>query len=359
MDSVKPTGGEAFLWYPHAAMKRSSLALLALLTLATTLACRAAMNLIQADPTEASPSASPNPPATELNGPSECPAETASILEASSPLSQIGGLSLPDAGNPDTSLLVTYPVDGDQIGTPILQNVPDSLAAFQKDSALQSQSWNLFIDLIPAGYRRELEFYQVITDGPGNVLASVEPTPQDPARWILGIDVADAADTKNLVFTLIHEFGHLLTLNSSQVPPDLKVFNHPEDHFIHDQAAAACPGYFTGEGCSLPKSYINTFFDRYWQGSYTEWQKINDLRDDQQREDRLERFYFKYQDRFVDDYAVTNPAEDIAESWTFFVLSPRPDGGTIADQKILFFYEDPGLVQLRAQILQSLCRLNP
>jgi hypothetical protein len=30
----------------------------------------------------------------------------------------------------------------------------------------------------------------------------------------------------------------------------------------------------------------------------------------------------KYKDQFVTDYAVTTPEEDIAESWTFFVLAP-------------------------------------
>ena len=48
-------------------------------------------------------------------------------------------------------------------------------------------------------------------------------------------------------------------------------------------------------------------------------------------------FYQKYKDQFVDDYAVTDPNEDIAETWAFFVLSPKPQGDTIADQKIVVF----------------------
>lgn len=50
------------------------------------------------------------------------------------------------------------------------------------------------------------------------------------------------------------------------------------------------------------------------------------------------------------DYAATNPGEDIAESWTAFILQPKPTGSTIADQKTLFFYDYPELVRLRGQI---------
>ena len=51
------------------------------------------------------------------------------------------------------------------------------------------------------------------------------------------------------------------------------------------------------------------------------------------------------------DYAATNPGEDIAESFTSFVMEPKPDGDTIAEEKVLFFYEYPELVQLRAEIV--------
>jgi hypothetical protein len=61
----------------------------------------------------------------------------------------------------------------------------------------------------------------------------------------------------------------------------------------------------------------------------------------------------------VDDYAVTDPSEDIAETWAFFVLSPKPQGGTVSDQKLLFFYQYPELVQVRGQILQNLCKAHP
>lgn len=40
---------------------------------------------------------------------------------------------------------------------------------------------------------------------------------------------------------------------------------------------------------------------------------------------------------------------------TFFVLSAPPPGNNIAEEKILFFYEYPELVQMRASILANIC----
>ncbi len=43
--------------------------------------------------------------------------------------------------------------------------------------------------------------------------------------------------------------------------------------------------------------------------------------------------------------------EDIAESWTHFVLQPKPAGDTVSEKKVLFFYDFPELVELREEIV--------
>ena len=70
---------------------------------------------------------------------------------------------------------------------------------------------------------------------------------------------------------------------------------------------------------------------------------------------KLRCLYEKYKDQFVTDYAPTSPEEDIAESWSYFVLKPKPGSSTIANRKVLFFYEFPELVALRQQIAHNLC----
>jgi hypothetical protein len=342
-------------------MSRTRILLFGTLILASTLACRAATRLIVPDTPTASP---PSPTATLIPSTptpeAACPAETASILHAADqPGFASGNFPSVDVGDKVDLTLVTYTVSGDKLSDPLLGAIPHNLKKYQSDVPSQQKAWDLFTSLIPADQRQMLAEYQAITDGAGDILAVVEQTPDNPDKWILEIDIADIADTKNLTFTLLHEFGHLLTLNASQVPPDLRVFEHPENDLIYNQEAAACPYYFPGEGCSLRDSYINTFYDRFWTGLYEEWQAIDNIQNDSRRQDKLDAFFQKYNDRFVDDYAVTNVSEDLAETWAFFVLGPEPQGDTIADQKLMFFYQYPELVRLRGQILASLCKVNP
>ncbi|MBK9051223.1 MAG: hypothetical protein IPL78_09985 [Chloroflexi bacterium] len=60
------------------------------------------------------------------------------------------------------------------------------------------------------------------------------------------------------------------------------------------------------------------------------------------------------------DYAATNPAEDIAETFMAFVLEPKPNGDTIAEEKVLFFYQYPELVAItRRDCWPHLCSSAP
>jgi hypothetical protein len=215
------------------------------------------------------------------------------------------------------------------------------------------------VSIIPAEQRVLLSGFFIFTDGAGNHLAAVSQTLEDPTQWILHVDILDSENYYDLTYTLIHEQGHLLTLNADQVPPSDAIFEHPNNKGIYEREAAACPRYFTGEGCSESNSYINQFFDRFWPYIYPDWEKIDLEEDEDTRSSLLRDFYRTYQDQFLSDYAATSPAEDIAESWTFFLLSPKPELTSIANEKILFFYEYPELVELRTQMLTQICMEFP
>ena len=259
---------------------------------------------------------------------------------------------------PEQLYLVSYGVYGDQISDPIFEDVSTDLTAYQEDETRHQEIWETFITLIPTGERDSLAEYAIVTDGNGNNLASVGQTFYDPALWTLEVDIIDSSDKLGLIYTLIHEYAHLLTLGPAQVTPSLPVFKNPDDDDIYYDEVAACPVYFPGEGCSQADSYINAFFNQFWADIYEEWQDINLIENDDAYFDALDDFYYSYEDRFVTDYAATNPEEDIAESFTFFVLSPRPSGNTITEEKLLFFYEYPELVELRDEIINGICSLN-
>jgi len=255
--------------------------------------------------------------------------------------------------------LVTYTVSSDELTGPYYESVSSDLQDEQDDEQSQQQVWDYFTSIIPFEQREIIAEYAIVTDGQGGTLAAVSQTYTDPELWSLQVDIADTANYYDLTYTLVHEFGHLLTLGSTQVPPSLAIFNNPEDDDIYFQEVSACPNYFPGEGCATSDSYINNYYNQFWVDIYDEWNEINLEEDDDIYYEKLDEFYYKYEDRFVTSYAATNPEEDIAESWTFFIFSPQPAGDTIAEQKVLFFYQYPELVELRANILSDMCASFP
>lgn len=255
--------------------------------------------------------------------------------------------------------LVTYQVTGDEISEPVFKAVPIDLKEEQEDSLTQQKVWDYFAALVPEEHRAMVSEFSVLTDGTNNILAAVSQTQEDPTKWTLEVDIADSADTSKLTFTLLHEYGHLLTLNADQVPPDLAVFNNPGDPTVFNHEVSLCPNYFTGEGCSNADSYINRFHLRFWSGIIGEWNAIDQIDNEKLYLEKMTEFQNKYQDQFVNEYAARNPVEDIAETWVYFLLTPKPDGNSIANQKVLSFYEYPELIEIRSQILERLCTIFP
>lgn len=252
--------------------------------------------------------------------------------------------------------MVVYQIDGDTIKSPALvDNLPKALIPYQQDTVSQENIWKYFSAIIPADERKALKEFIIFTDGVGGVLASVEQSSNDPSYWALKVDIADANNPRELTYTLMHEFGHLLSLNSDQVTPNLDLMANPDNQAIYQQAAAACPQFMVSNGCSLPNSYMNLFFQNFWPKIYTQWGKVNAEKDQNNYLTLLGQFYYTYQSQFVSAYSATSPEEDFAETWARFVLGPKPTGKSIANQKVLFFYDFPELVDLRMQIANGIC----
>jgi hypothetical protein len=65
--------------------------------------------------------------------------------------------------------------------------------------------------------------------------------------------------------------------------------------------------------------------------------------------------YVRAPDRFVSEYAATNPGEDIAESFALFILDPKPQTtNTVAREKVAFFYAYPALTAFRTEMRTAL-----
>jgi len=205
--------------------------------------------------------------------------------------------------------------------------VASNLQAFQADTEKHERMWELFTRLVPTNQLHFFTEFEIVY-GNNDLLGYVAPINNDLSQWKMGlaIEAATGLETINLqndfVYTMIHEFAHVLTLNNTQITAGMN----------------NCPDFHTGEGCSKQNSYINRLFQLGWADIYDEFQNANNP----------DEFYFKYEDRFVTDYAATNPGEDVAEVFTtFVVMDDIPTGNTIADQKVKLMYEFPELVQLR------------
>lgn len=333
--------------------------------LLSTLACRAATRLVIPDTPTPVPTATTTPTLTPTPLPTftptvifeaACPSVIAGIMRTVSSDVNLPGKKSDQQLREDGGIfLITYEVSSDEITSPHIERVPEELKEERDDRATHKTIWSYFAALIPEEQRTMVSEFALFTDGNGNHLAAVSPLFSDPEQWTLQVDIRDAKNHSDLTYTLIHEQGHLLTLNAEQVPPSKAIFKFPDNKTVYKQEKDACSQYFTGEGCTEPDSYMNQFFNRFWPYIYEEWEQIDSEEDEDARYDLLQDFYEVHQDQFLSDYAATSPVEDIAESWTYFVLSSKPELTSIANEKILFFYEYPELIDLRTQILKNIC----
>lgn len=123
-------------------------------------------------------------------------------------------------------------------------------------------------------------------------------------------------DTGRLLATLVHEYGHALTLNADQLNPDkLSASMNYHDVSLYRDT-----------------SYMKAFYQRFYA-------------------DGRQRDYASYPEDYVDQYAgESGMHEDIAESFMVFVTSAYPADDSLAAQKVAFFYDYPELTRIRTYI---------
>ena len=210
--------------------------------------------------------------------------------------------------------------------------------------------WNFYADIFQGVSEFSyLKTFIINTDGIENSLASVRLDENNV--WELYIDPVDALkdgkifDEQDFVYSLVHEFGHLLTLNESQADPGI---------YYEDD----CSTVLLQEGCVFEKSYYNQYFMTFWEGDmFDAW--YNDV--DGAGEDAAYYFAIDHPDDFLTNYSSTAPEEDIAEVFANFVLRDKPAATptTVAEEKLVFFYQFSDLVDIRQTIRDNIEQLDP
>ena len=123
-----------------------------------------------------------------------------------------------------------------------------------------------------------------------------------------------------------------------------------ESDFAISESCPADQFYLKPYGeCYHADSYMSLYYKAFLKGYEEQWLHVGY----QTVEERIS-FYEEHKDSFVTTYATIHPLEDIAESFTYFMLTPYNDSPqTVPEEKVNFFYQFPELVEYRAFVLKE------
>jgi len=158
--------------------------------------------------------------------------------------------------------------------------------------------WDTLLEIAGDTYAdADISEFRIYNDLNSDISAFVEEKPDN--TWILGFnregsDIASIHDSDPIVKLLLHEYAH--------------------------------PLFFEEESIS------NDFKRAFWKGEAKQSYRS---------------------ENFVSEYATTNAVEDLVESFVMFVQHDKPEGSTVKDRKVQFFYEYPSLVTLRSKLRES------
>lgn len=214
-----------------------------------------------------------------------------------------------------TNVLASYPVRGGQAD---ITDPEDALV------------WDYLCSILPLEARQKIAEFNLFTDGTSNILAYTSPVQvdgvSDNTRFSISIDYYDVYDENGekrdwskLTYTILHEYGHVLLEDETQVDLTKGTSTHDPATFI--------------EG-----SFRKGFYDAFWSALGDAG--VGD--------------YEANPTRYVSRYGANYFHEDIADTFAVFVLGGQPQGDTVAEEKLRFFWADPDMVALRAAIRQNL-----
>ena len=195
------------------------------------------------------------------------------------PATQLGTAAV-ELGN-DTARIVesvSYRQVVGRVGDVVIVN--GELAAMW---AIVDASW-------PADQRDRLAQLSVVREESRGLVGVVHPSAT--GGWILSLDIADIDDRPLIEETIVHELSHAITLDR-----DVFTFGGVD----------ACSGVAISLGCAEADTILTRFAERFWPEDVA-----STLEDD-----------------FANDYASTAAHEDLAETFTAWVLGWPIEDATV------------------------------
>jgi hypothetical protein len=147
---------------------------------------------------------------------------------------------------------------------------------------------------------------------------------------------------------LIHEFMHVLSLQNSEFKEFNQVDFQPTIKSDYDLNQSKCePNYFNTDGCLDENSYLSKFYKKFWTGDLkSEYNQIQSIDDKQEFNQKLNDWGQKYKDSFVSQNAFSSPEEDLAESFSVWVLDYDTDKQTPTQKEKINFFDDYPVLKL-------------
>ena len=226
-------------------------------------------------------------------------------------------------GSPCTVTVSTYSVG--------LTNVLASYPVEQGETVIgeekDAQVWDYLCAILPTPARQKIGEFNLFTDGYSNILAYTSPMRNadgtaDNTRFSINIDYydvfdenGDPRDWSKLTYTILHEYGHVLLEDETQIDLTMGTDTHDPAGFI-------------------PGSFRKAFYDRFWKDL-----GITAVSD-----------YAENPTNYVSRYGANYFHEDIADTFAVFILGGKPEGSTVAEEKLRFFWENEEMTALRAGI---------
>ena len=200
--------------------------------------------------------------------------------------------------------------------------------------------WEMYTHVLDDVVEDKMAIFEVFYDPNDSATAYVELLDSSEDTWLLAVNIAEPRklNADILYPTFIHESAHIITLENDQ---------------LYSNKRDTCTTYLVTEGCMKEDSYIYRFYERFWEnksGYQEAVYKAHEEEDRKHAQHLRDALYETHRNEFVSRYGATNPEEDLAESFTAFVIYDMPKGNLRRDEKIRFFYDIPELVETRSHI---------
>jgi len=230
-----------------------------------------------------------------------------------------------------------------------------------RDQSLHQDLWEIYTSITPPEILSEVVSFVVYTDDYAETseAAAVNRASPNPLKFLVSVDPVDMVPSgikispQYYISTMIHENAHILSLSASQGDNksiSVDTTNSPDMYKqeMKNGERSCAPNYYNDfAGCMNQNSYLNAFFQEFWSEIYDDFKWSLEFDDYETFYEHNTEFYFKYEKYWLTEYSSENPDEDFAESFMAFVLKEKPSAPTFAEQKILFFYQYPELVEMR------------